>query len=935
MMTENINPLIVFFADTQAINTASLRGSKGLSLAIMHQLGMPVPPGFTITTSVARHLMCHDGEFPPTVVTDLYQAMAALERETGRRYGDTRRPLLVSARSGAFASMPGMMDTILNIGLTAGTYPGLVAYGGAQFAEKCRKRLHSMFNDIVGIPPPDDPWEQLLVAIKSVFHSWNNPHARVFREWSGLDHSCGTAVTIQSMVFGNLGLGSGTGVARSHDVNTGMRQMCGEYLSDAQGDDIVSGKQTPLDLSSLRNTLPDIYSQLEEYVVTLGEVYNAPVETEFTVESGVLYLLQCRNAVLSPTGAAVRAVQLVNQGAISKEKGVALLSQNQIEHLIRASRFNPDTLESAKMNDLLGTGLAASSGIAVGRVAFDSAYAMEMAKEGTPVILVRPSTDPSDLPGMLAANGIVTETGGFTSHGAVVANSQRKPAVVGTGGLKRQLVEGEWISIDASGTAGFVFAGKLPSIPFESENEVKTFLEWVRSNKRQETGKRSIDPKWLTEKIKLNSVYADFYLTWAMAREAMGTDLEVPLENLRCRVHSELASAMTCYLTAAIIREFNDSQTRGTAYVCARDDLNWIESRCNAFAGTYLLTKIVKNISSLNLLDQAGFFHHSASIFRKGYWEIAFCGEPWAVIADIVAAYLEGVIPDDTTFVDQVFNLQHHGGRLFDKHPLVKNEFSNEAVLRRQLNVNLNVTLIQELFEKVCFPNQCERDIGFLFAPSEDVMNGWRQGLRIGLWNEREANVAYAPDPPNISYEKLHEPHRGTPVAIGPFTIYAAGIHDIGTDDLAAFRSDTNAILVLLSDDQIEWRCNATDFTILAKPLVDHGGVPDDWKAFIQKLFDLLVAGKRLLITCSKGHGRTGCCIASLIAYIESSERTPDPIAATRIRHCWQAIESRNQAEAIFAIRNERLPTRYWPLFPEIKKKFIGYDEIAETEFAP
>jgi protein-tyrosine phosphatase len=214
-------------------------------------------------------------------------------------------------------------------------------------------------------------------------------------------------------------------------------------------------------------------------------------------------------------------------------------------------------------------------------------------------------------------------------------------------------------------------------------------------------------------------------------------------------------------------------------------------------------------------------------------------------------------------------------------------------------------------------------------------MNVWRRGLKLGLWKERADNETNARDRTEVAYEKMHEPHRGAPVTIGPFTVYAAGLHDIGTDDLAMFRSETNSVLVLLSDDQIEWHCNPSEYTILAKPLADHGGVPDDWHAFIRKLFDLLVAGKRLLIACSKGHGRTGCCLASLIAYIESSERTPDPIAAVRVRHCTQAVESRKQAEAIFAIRNEPLPTRYWPQFPERKRKFRGHSGMAQTEFAP
>ena len=928
-------PVILTFADPQSTDSAILRGAKGRSLALMQQKGMPVPPGFTLTTATARYFMDPEGEIPPGVTAALQQAMAELERETGYHFGDPLRPLLVSARSGAAASMPGMMDTILNIGLTEATYPGLVAFGGAPFAQDCRNRLQTMYADIVGTTLPQDPWEQLLAAIRSVYHSWNNPRARDFRDWSGLDHSVGTAVTIQSMVYGNRGESSGTGVCRSCDVNSGDRSLCGEYLPNAQGEDVVSGTHTPLQLSNLKDSFPFSFHRLEKYAYALEELYGAPVEIEFTVEEGTLYLLQSRKAVLSPTAAAVRAVRLVSQGALSPDAAVSSLSQSQIEHLLRASRFDSARLEAAKMNDLLGSGLSASNGVAVGRVAFSSASAIEMAQEdGTPVILVRYLTDPSDLPGMLAACGVVTEVGGFTSHGAVVANSQRKPAVVGTGALKRPLVEGEWISIDSSGAEGFVLAGRLSCTPLIHECEVKKFLQWVRLFQRKSMGNRSIDPQWLSRKLKLNGAFADFYLTWAMEREAMGTELEGPIGNLRHRIHGELASVMTCYLTAAIIREFNDSQSRGAAYVCAPDDLSWIEGRCNAFAGTYLLPEIVTNVSRLSLADQAEFFHHAAAIFRKGHWEIAFCGEPWAIIAEIVAAYLEGVIPDDTTFVDQTFNLQHHGGRLFDKHPLVKNEFSNETVLRGQLNANLNAASIGELFVSVCHPSPCDAGLGFSFEPSEDVLNVWKRGAQVGLWKESAATGADA-FVCTMKCERLHEPHRGSAVKVGPFTVYAAGMHDLAGDDLEGFKSESNSVLVLLSDDQIEWHCKAVEYTVLAKPLVDLGGVPDDWREFIQKLFDLLVTGKRLLIACSKGHGRTGCCIASLIAYVESGERTPDPIAAVRQRHCREAVETRSQAEAVFAIRNELLPTRYWPQFPERRNKAVATKEMSETEFAP
>ena len=928
--------LMLTFADPQATGSSRLRGAKGRSLALMRQKGMPVPPGFTITTATVRNFREHDEQLTPGVTEALHRAMTELERETGLRFGDARRPLLVSARSGAAVSMPGMMDTILNIGLTKATYPGLVARGGAAFAADCRSRLRAMFLDIVGAEPPQDPWAQLLAAIRSVYLSWNNPRACDFRDWSGLDHSMGTAVTIQSMVYGNRGPGSGTGVARSCEVNTGDRILCGEYLPNAQGEDVVAGTHTPLQLSALQETLPVAYKRLYEYAYALEDAQGTPVEIEFTIEEGTLYLLQYRKAVLSPTAAAVRAVRLVSQDLISSSVAVTLLTKSQIEHLLRASRFDPETLETAKMEHLLGSGLSASTGVAVGRVAFTSARAIEMVQQdGTPAILVRCTTDPSDLPGMLAASGIVTEVGGFTSHGAVVANSQRKPAVVGTGALNRALVEGEWISIDSTGTVGFVLAGKLSCTPLIHEKEVKKFLTWVRLSHWKKTGCRSIDPKWLSHKLGLNGAFADFYLTWAMEREAMGSELEGAIGNLRRRVHGKLASVMTCYLAAAIIREFNDSQSRGAAYVCARDDLDWIESRCNAFSGTYQLPEVVEHISCLSVAEQAGFFHHAANIFRKGHWEIAFCGEPWAVIAEIVAAYLEGVIPDDTTFVDQAFNLQHHGGRLFDKHPLVKNEFSNETVLRGQLNANLNAASLADLFVTVCLPSPCDTGLGFMFEPAQEVMGVWRRGVEVGLWKvapqaEAEARVCL------LKCEKLHQPHRCDPVKVGPFTVYAAGIHDLGTSELEEFKSDTNSVLVLLSEDQLDWHCNSVDYTVLHQPMEDFGGVPENWKGFIQKLFDLLVGGKRVLIACSKGHGRTGCCIASLIAFIESGERTPDPLAAVRQRHCREAVETRKQAEAIFALRDEPLPTRYWPQFPERKNRVTTpVESWSDTEFAP
>ena len=503
-------------------------GGKGSGLAEMTALGIPVPPGFTIETSV-----CADfsrGASLDAIRAEVESALLRLEHDTAKRFGDAENPLLVSVRSGARSSMPGMMDTILNLGLTSRTVPGLARLSGERFAYDCRRRFLEMYGDIVLRVPrhefekamkevkkargvssdtdlsaadlaeivrrgeqivrqrtghdfPDDPREQLWGAISAVFRSWDNERARTYRKLHHIPDDWGTAVSVQAMVFGNRGETSATGVAFTRDPASGEKKFYGEFLPNAQGEDVVAGTRTPRPLTadgsgkSLEETMPRAHEELLRIRELLEKRFRDMQDLEFTIEEGKLYLLQTRNGKRTGFAAVRVATDMVDEGLINADEAVARVEPEQLVQLL-APVF-PSKAKAAAVKDgrLLGRGLPAGPGAACGRIALTAPRAVAMAAKGDPVVLVREETSPEDIAGMHAAAGILTTRGGMTSHAAVVARGMGKTCIVGAGevtvdhahgkvrahGLEAS--EGDWISID--GTAGEVLLGKLPTQPSE------------------------------------------------------------------------------------------------------------------------------------------------------------------------------------------------------------------------------------------------------------------------------------------------------------------------------------------------------------------------------------------------------------------------------------------------------------------------------------
>lgn len=503
------------FSDGFGSEDKALLGGKGAGLAEMVKLGLPVPPGFTITTEACRHYFRH-GSAPAELSGQIGVQLERLEAAAGRRLGDAEDPLLVSVRSGAVFSMPGMMDTVLDIGLNDRSVHGLAARGGERFAFDSYRRLVQMFGETVmgvpdgvygealdklkaergvvqdvdldaaalrelvgrfhelteqhaGRPFPQDPREQLEAAVTAVFESWNGERAVVYRRHEGIPDDLGTAVNVQTMVFGNLGSRSGSGVCFTRDPATGQLGDYGEYLSTAQGEDVVSGVRDAVPLTELKRIDLASYRRLRSLMGTLERHYRDMCDIEFTVEDGHLWILQVRVGKRSAAAAFRIAVDLVDEGTIDLDEALGRVTGAQLAQLM-FPRF-----DARSHGTPLACGLGASPGAAVGRVAFDSATATEMAARGEDVVLVRKETRPDDLPGMVAAHGILTSRGGKTSHAAVVARAMGRPCVCGAAELDvdvearritvadgTRIAEGDVISID--GSTGEVFAGSMPVV---------------------------------------------------------------------------------------------------------------------------------------------------------------------------------------------------------------------------------------------------------------------------------------------------------------------------------------------------------------------------------------------------------------------------------------------------------------------------------------
>jgi pyruvate, orthophosphate dikinase len=465
------------------IDARALLGGKATNLGVMsRELGLPVPAGFVITTATCRTFLA--GGWPAGLDDELHARMAGIEAAVGRRFGDPADPLLVSVRSGAPVSMPGMMDTILNLGLNDATTSGLARVTGRDsFARSCRERLDASFRTVVGVADvPDDPWLQLRLAIEAVFRSWNSDRAVAYRRKEGIPDDLGTAVTVQAMVFGNRGPASATGVLFTRNPATGDATSYGDVMFDAQGEDVVAGTHQTEPIAALDERMPAVAADLRDYATRLERRYADLCDIEFTIEEGRLWLLQVRVGKRSPQAALRIAVDMAEEEEFPVSRAVAV-------DRVAALLADPPTTSSPRIGSVvpLATGLPASPGMASGPIATNPEAAEEAAEAGRPAILVRAETSPEDVHGMARAAGILTSRGGLASHAAVVARGWGIPAVVGATGIEvrdgevvvgdRTLNVGDVITID--GSSGHVFEGAIPGTT-EIVPEARTLLAWAR-----------------------------------------------------------------------------------------------------------------------------------------------------------------------------------------------------------------------------------------------------------------------------------------------------------------------------------------------------------------------------------------------------------------------------------------------------------------------
>lgn len=453
-------------------------GGKAWSVNELARRRLPVPPAFALSTQAGRIAASTD-RLPPQIADALEDGISFIERALDRRFGNGPRPLLVSVRSGAATSMPGMMDTVLNVGATPRTLAALAMEFSRQFSDDVGRRLRTQFESIVGISVPESARQQLHTAVDAVFRSWNSPRAVAYRNHHGIDHTGATAVTIQAMVFGNRGPTSGTGVLFSRNPRSGESLPLGEWLPGGQGEDVVSGRVIPLPLADLGIEQPQVYHELLAVAALLERELQDVQDIEFTVEDGRLWILQTRSAKRSPVAAARIAVSMVHDKIITPATALDRLDSNDIQALI-APRIDPGAAEHAV---LVASGLPACPGVVTGTVVLSAAEAEDRAASGDSVILGRPTTDPGDLLGMVAADGILTEIGGVTSHAAVVSRELGKACIVGCGQGALASLEGEIVTID--GSSGEVFAGILPlSDGAASATELEIIARWLIDDPR-------------------------------------------------------------------------------------------------------------------------------------------------------------------------------------------------------------------------------------------------------------------------------------------------------------------------------------------------------------------------------------------------------------------------------------------------------------------
>ena len=537
-----------------------LLGGKGANLAEMTNIGLPVPSGFTVTTEACNQYYEDGGQISEEIQTEIFQKMTELESKTGKQFGSSENPLLVSVRSGARASMPGMMDTILNLGLNDVVAEGFSnKTNNKRFVYDSYRRFISMFADVVkgfdknqfehildekkanehaefdtdltaddmyditqsykklyeeldGNPFPQDPKVQLLEAVQAVFRSWNNERAQVYRKMNEIPDSWGTAVNVQEMVYGNSGETSGTGVAFTRNPATGEKKLYGEYLMNAQGEDVVAGIRTPASIETLKEVMPDVYDQFTEIAATLENHYKDMQDMEFTIENGKLFMLQTRNGKRTASAGLKVALDLLAEGMITEEEAVLRVSPNDLDQLLHPT-FEPTALKNGKV---IAEGLAASPGAGTGRIYFHAKDVMEASERGEETLLVRLETSPEDISGMAKANGILTVRGGMTSHAAVVARGMGRCCVCGCSSLivdeeGKTLTtpdgtvyhEGDYLSID--GSTGMVYGEQIETVEPSISGDFETFMNMADKYRKLKVKVNADTPRDAAQAMKFGA----------------------------------------------------------------------------------------------------------------------------------------------------------------------------------------------------------------------------------------------------------------------------------------------------------------------------------------------------------------------------------------------------------------------------------------------
>lgn len=768
---------IRFLTDSDAASLRHEIGGKGASLYEMyHTLKLPVPLSFTVLVSVFQHYARwrETQPFSNDFRADLFMAVLDLQSATGTLFGSPTDPLIVSVRSGAVRSMPGMMETILNLGLNDAVAEGLATTYGERFAFESYSSLLRAYGTTVlhvdadlfmqarstllmsrgeaegtalsgptlralcnvylqvmeqnGTPFPQTPQLQLIGAIEAVFQSWYSERAVAYRASHGIPENLGTAVTVQAMVYGNLNSKSGTGVVHSCNPNTGDKGIFGDWKVQAQGSQIVDGVERTAPIANMRVWNQQLYKQLLNSVAAIEKHCGKPVEVEFTVEDGILYFLQWRPAQLSVQAVVTYAVSQVARGVISKQQAVAMVPD--VSSLVTRTFKQQQLMKTPAI--LAGT--PAVHGAAVGRAAFSEAAAQEYIKRNEPFVLVRSGTSTYDLPLMLKAAAIVTASGGESSHAAVVARDLNIPAVVGCEHLvvepdhaiagKIQIKEGDYISVD--GTTGNVFLGSLTLVERALTDHEKLFLRWRARFALKEAAPRLRTELAATEKVDVNEALNRFYLLQLMLhRSKSDARFYEEISEERKATHQYLADVFLCYLVVAVAGELRHAIPGNVTLNAAQ------QAALSKLQKTYGLKmqpaeridaqqSVLKRLSKQRHAQQAEFLGLAGQVF-DGKWQTLMGGPKWANIARTGISYMTGNI-GQMAFIDLVFDLQHNMGVFFDKSAMV---VCVAHTLRHQLDVKRDAISVSGLRNQL---------FGWHQNFGNEVEVFYTKGIEKGLW---------------------------------------------------------------------------------------------------------------------------------------------------------------------------------------------------------